>query len=94
MARQFQFSLWNLLTAMFWLSVGGGSFAVLWSLGVNQTKEWPDWLLVVVAVSTYILTVVSPFIAVGILFGRARTGAIVGGIAVLVLGWLLLPGIQ
>jgi hypothetical protein len=93
MERKFQFSLWDLLLATIWLSICGASFAVLQRLEDYHAQGWPDWLLDYMAVSNYILTVSSPFMAVGVLFGRTRIGLMAGGIVVLVLGWLL-PGIQ
>jgi hypothetical protein len=94
MARQFRFSTWNLLSAMFWLSVGAGAFAVLRSLDEYPTHEWPKWVLVTLVLSYYALIVASPLIAIGALFGRTRTAVIVAFFVEVVLLWLLLPEIR
>jgi hypothetical protein len=90
MPRRFQFSLWNLLAAMVWLSVCGASYSIIWGLDNYRAEGFPNWLLEYMAVSNYMLTVSSPFIAVGVLFDRGRAGAIVAGLVVVVLsiGWL------
>jgi hypothetical protein len=51
MSRRFQFSLWNLLGAMLWLSICAASFGVH-SLGV---LDWPKWLIVALAAPGYVV---------------------------------------
>jgi hypothetical protein len=80
MAMRFQFSLWNLLEAMIWLCVCLGSFAILRTI-VNAPIDddpWTGLASVVLAFSLFVLLVSSPFVAIGALFGRTRTGAFVG----------------
>jgi hypothetical protein len=75
MAKRFQFSLRDMLIAMFWLSICSGSFV---------------WLIQTQSLVGLFLFIASPFIAVGALLGNAPKGAVIGfGFALIVLGLLL-----
>jgi hypothetical protein len=79
MDRHFQFSLRNLLLAMFWFSICGLAVAVIarnWPRDPFPKGSWSAnmavyWLAAFVVVW-------SPCVAIGALFGRTKRGMLVG----------------
>jgi hypothetical protein len=90
MAKRFQFSLKSLLSAAFWLSVSFGAFSVLRNLRDYDVQAWPYGSESAFIILMLSLTIVSPFIAVGALFGRTISAFFAAGISISLLVFLLL----
>jgi hypothetical protein len=78
MAQQFRFSTWNLLSAMFWLSVIGGAFTYFGSLGYGRLSPIPHFILFGAFLILTFLFVAAPCMAIGALFERTKLGLAIG----------------
>jgi hypothetical protein len=78
---RFQFTLTRLLLATFWMAVCFGGVMANRSIPPIWEFRGPEMLWIVLRYATFYLVFVSPFIAVGVLFGRAKTGVIAGFVA-------------
>ena len=83
------------MAAIFWLSVCGASFSLLrHNLDLIEDAPLPDVLKGIAFILLGVLFVMTPFMAVGALFGRTDIGARVGVIVVvLCLGVLVMPAV-
>ena len=74
---QFQFTLRTIFLATFWMAVGCGAFVAAQSIpphGPYALWDAERW-------ATFYIFFASPFIAVGVLLGRAKIGAVIGILA-------------
>jgi hypothetical protein len=79
-----RFTMRGILAAVAWLALCFGSLATLYRRPLEPGDDWIELLLLV----TFI---VSPFAAIGALYGRIWQGLLIGVIFVLALGLVILP---
>jgi len=91
-----RFSLRNALWAVTWLSLFAGSCYLLVRID-TFARRWPDVVFTGLLVVLVVAVISTPVVAVSALFGKARTGMILGlSVVVLYVGvclgasWLLL----
>jgi len=100
MSKQLQFKLRNILWAIFWLSVSGGSFSFLkchWHYDPLPSQQFPVWMTPPIVLLLAHLVVWSPFVAVGALLGYTKRGMIAGLVAILlfwILLWIRIPTVR
>jgi hypothetical protein len=78
---RFQFTLKRLLLATLWIAICFGGVVANRSIAPEWDFHGPKLLFWYLRYVTFYAPLISPFIAIGALFGRSMTGAIVGFIA-------------
>ena len=75
---RFQITLRGILLATFWMAICCGGFVADRSIPPRWEFRGPEMLFHVQKDAIFYIFAVSPFIAVGVLLGRAMAGAIIG----------------
>ena len=78
---RFQFTLRTIFLATLWMAVGCGGFVAGRSIPPAWEFRGPYLLWYVEMWATFYIVIASPFIAVGVLLGRAKMGAVIGILA-------------
>jgi hypothetical protein len=78
---RFQITLRRIFLATFWMAVCCGGVIANRTIAPSWDFRGPEMLRHVQKYATFYIALASPFIAVGTLFGRAKTGAMIGVIA-------------